>query len=98
MPSIKIGNFRLSIINESKPINKYTYNSVTQAEPPGLRARDEKIYELHLKGLTQKEIGKKVGIGQVRVSRILRKKFGVVSSNRQGVRDNYYRKRFNVVQ
>jgi len=80
MPSIKIGNFRLSIINESKPTNKYTYHSRTQLEPPGLRARDEKIYELHLKGLTQKKIGNKVGIGQVRVGKILRKKFKIKNS------------------
>ena len=86
MPSIKIGSFRLSIINESKPTNKYTYNSITQAEPPGLRARDEKIYELHLKGLTQKEIGKKVGITQVRVGRILIKKFKVYKNKPSDIR------------
>ena len=104
MPSIKIGNFRLSIINESKSINKYTYNSITQAaqaaqaESLELEMRNEKIYELHLKGLKQIEIAEEVGIKQARVSVILRKKFGIVSKDRKGVRDNYYRKRFNVVQ
>ena len=77
MPSIKIGNFRLSIMNESKPTYKYMYNGNYQFAPPGLVARDARIHELHLKGATQKEIAKKVGIGQARVSIILIKKFNV---------------------
>jgi hypothetical protein len=77
MPSIRIGKFRLSIVNEGKPTYQYSYNGQYQVESLGLRARDEKIYELQRKGLTQEEIGKKVGLGQARVSTILNKKFNV---------------------
>ena len=77
MPSIKIGNFRLSIINESKPTSKYSYNGKHQFAPPGLQARNEKIYELHLKGMSQVDIAKTVGLGQARVSTILLGKFNV---------------------
>ena len=77
MPSIKIGNFRLSIMNESKPTYKYMHNGKYQSASPGLLARNAKIHELHLKGATQAEIAKKVGIGQARVSSILIEKFNV---------------------
>ena len=84
MPSIKIGNFRLSIMNESKSIYKYMHNGKYQLASPGLLARNEKIYELHLKGATQAEIAKKVGLGQGRVSSILIEKFNVKGHRHRG--------------
>lgn len=86
MPSIKIGNFRLSVVNESKLHYKYTYNGKYQNPPPKLIARNEEIYKLYLKGWTQAAIAQKVGIGQARVSTILKTKYGIVSFGRRGRR------------
>ena len=78
MPSIKIGNFRLSIVDESKHGHKYSRYHKNPA-PPEQIARNQLIFKLWEEGRTQQYIASKLGLQQARVSRILQnmKKNGI---------------------
>ena len=85
MISVRIGKYRLFVMNESSFIHSASIQRFYWKDKgsSAVRARDKKISNLYTKqGLTQQEIAQEVNISQVRVSRILRTKFKFTSKDR----------------